>query len=83
MVYIPKYDYILSAKLKRSVKNSIFLQFLLALLIEAQIGLHFTRKFYQITHLTYDTSYSLELPEVPKPQIWQYVWLTRYKNIFE
>jgi len=83
MVYMPKYDYILSAKLKGSVKKSIFLQFLLALLIETQIGLHFIRKVYQVSHLTYDDTYSFELPEVPNPQVWQYVWLTRFLILFE
>lgn len=74
MVYIPKYDYILSYQKKGSVRSSICLQFLLAILIEVQILLHSLDSF-GISHLEYE-EYELRLPKVPSPQVWQYVWLT-------
>ena len=54
-----------SAETKKFVKYSIYMHFMLSLLIFVQLAFYFGAKYTQI-----------EFPEVPKPNLWQYIWLT-------
>ncbi len=57
--------YYFSAETKKFVKYSIYMHFMLSLLIFVQLAFYFGSKYTQI-----------EFPEVPKPNLWQYIWLT-------
>ena len=59
------YSNYFSAETKKFVKYSIYMHFMVSMLIIVQFVFHFGSKFTQI-----------EFPEVPKPLIWQYIWLS-------
>jgi hypothetical protein len=57
--------YFFSAETKKYVKYSIYMHFFLSILVILQLVFHFGNKL-----LGYD------FPEVPKPMIWEYIWLS-------
>ena len=59
--------YFFSAEVKKYVKYSIYMHFMLSMLIVVQMVFHFGNKYF---------SDKLVLPEVPKPNLWQYIWLS-------
>lgn len=59
--------YYFSAETKKYVKYSIHMHFMISLLIIVQLVFYFGNKFF---------SDSFEFPEVPKPHVWEYIWLT-------
>ena len=56
-----------SAETKKYVRFSVWLHFMMSVLIMLQMVFYFGNKYF--TEL-------VEFPEVPKPDIWQYIWLT-------
>ena len=59
------YSNYFSAESKKFVKYSIYMHFMLSMLIIVQLVFYFGSKYTQ-----------MEFPEVPKPNLWQYIWLT-------
>ena len=57
-------QYTISAENKRYVKYSIYMHFFISNIVIIQLVFYFGGKFTQI-----------EFPEVPKPNLWQYIWL--------
>jgi hypothetical protein len=56
-----------SAEIKKYVKYSIYMHFVLSFLIIIQLIFHFGNKY--LTDFT-------QFPNVPKPNLWEYIWLT-------
>lgn len=54
-----------SAENKRYVKYSIYMHFMMAVIIQVQLVFYFGSKYT-----------SIQFPEVPKPMLWQYIWLS-------
>lgn len=85
------YDYILTFKKKQHIKKSIYLQFFLGLLIVLQQGLYWADSYgikeFKVPRKKLATGVqildglklprSFQLPSVPKPELWEYVWLLR------
>ena len=63
------YNVFLSAETKKYVKFSIHLHVMLAILIIVQMVFHFGNEV-----LLTDAA-GFQFPEVPKPQVWQFIWL--------
>ena len=61
------YQYSLSAETKRYVKYSIYMQLMVSMIVIVQLVFYFGNQFL---------SDSFEFPEVPKPHVWEYIWLT-------
>jgi len=61
-------QYSISAENKKLVKYSIYMHFMLSVIIQVQLVFHFVNKNMNPA--------VFQFPEVPKPQLWQYIWLT-------
>ena len=68
------YDYFKSVEIKNHVRTAIRLHLFLALFIKVQIGVYYAKIYVPRDVLV---SYDIEIPLVPKPQRWQYIWLAR------
>lgn len=61
-------DYpLLSAETKRYVKYSIWMHLMMSVIIIVQLVFHFGNKYL---------SNQVDFPEVPKPNLWEYIWLS-------
>jgi amino acid permease len=60
-------NFILSAETKKYVKYSIHMQMMMACSIIVLMAFHYGNIYFSDTNI---------FPEVPKPQIWQFIWLT-------
>lgn len=60
------FNFILSAETKKYVKYSIHMHIMMACIIIVLMVFHFGNVYLKE---------KIEFPEVPKPQIWQYLWL--------
>merc|ERR1712127_76273 len=63
-------QYSISVETKKYVKYSIYMHFMTATLIVVQLS------FYYANELVFIDPNEFQLPEVPKPQLWQFIWLT-------